>query len=152
MKPKVLRMRKILSMCIVLLVAGSLAGCVVTERFTARRVIGSIPNHPQAGLEVIRAPERVAVNQEVEITVITYGSSSCITPDGADVEVTGHLAVVTPYDRVPTGEVACTADLASHPRPVRLTFAEGGPALIRVMGAPVDGVPVTHERQITVTP
>jgi hypothetical protein len=143
-------MRKLL--CAMLIAAGALTGCVVTDRLTTRRVVGSIPNHPQAELEVIRAPERVAVNQAFAITVITYGSSSCITPEGADVAVTGRVAVVTPYDRVPRGEVACTDDLAPHPRPVRITFAEPGPALIRVVGTALDGAPATHERQITVTP
>jgi hypothetical protein len=145
-------MRTMLAVYTMLIASVSLAGCTVTDRLTSRRVVGSIPSERPPLMDVIRAPAQVAVDQAFPITVITYGSSSCTTPDGADVQVAGRVAVITPYDRIPGGNVACTADLAQHPRDVRITFSEAGPATIRVIGAIVDGAPSIQEQQIIVTP
>lgn len=144
-------MRKLRFICLLMLPACFLSACVPTNPFTTKQVVGLIPINSFPELEVIRAPGTASVNQPFTLTIITYGSSSCTTIDGAKVEVTGLIATITPFDRVPTGEVVCTADLASHPRTVELTFREPGEALIRVIGQNFDGAQTTKEQRITIT-
>lgn len=126
--------------------------CTLVERVMNRRVIGLIPTDRVADLEVLRAPESVTVNQPFVVTVITYDSSSCTTPIGARVEVDNLLATITPIDQKPPKSVACSMDLAWHPREVELTFHEVGQATIRVIGQNFDEEPTTNEFFITVTP
>lgn len=113
--------------------------------------MGLIASDRFSELTVIQAPPQVQVNQPFTTTVTTFGSSSCTIIDGADVQVTDVVAVITPYDRQPVGaNVACTADLAQHPRAVQLTFSTPSQATIRVIGQNFDGEQTTNERIITV--
>jgi hypothetical protein len=81
-------------------------------------------------------------------TVTTFGSSSCIRPDGASVRIDGLTAEITPYDRRAPRNSACTADLHPFPRPVELRFDQAGEALIRVRGRS----DVLYETRINVSP
>lgn len=129
-----------------------LSACGLPKVLTTEQVVGTIPNDaPEA--EVIDAPDTATVNQPITLTINTYGSSSCTTPDGAQVEVNGLTATIKPLDRVPrpNSNVACTSDLAARPRPVEVTFAEPGEALIRVVAAGFNNTETVKERRITIT-
>ena len=89
---------------------------------------------------VIAAPDEVQAGVPFEATITTFGLSTCWSADGADTQVTGNLAVVTPYDFTPEGgEVACGDAIIHLPRTVKLTFASAGQATVRVSGRKVVG-------------
>ncbi|HEU4699809.1 MAG TPA: hypothetical protein VFS40_11560 [Gemmatimonadales bacterium] len=111
--------------------------CGLVEPDT-RRVVGLIAAGGPAGAAVIEGPDTLRVGQGASFTINTFGSSSCTQPDGAAVAVTGLVAEVTPYDRVPRGDTYCTADIGARPHPVTLTFAQPGTAIIRVLGESFD--------------
>jgi len=118
-----------------------------------KRVIGLIPIDKFPDLIVIDVPPEVHANQQFTVTVTTYGSSSCTTVDGADVQVTDAVVEITPYDRQSIGDnVVCTADLAIHPRDVVVTLSTSGRATVRVIGQNFDGEHIAKERIITVVP
>jgi hypothetical protein len=98
----------------------------------------------------VQVPEET-VQQGVPftITVVTFGSSSCVRADGAHVQVAGLMAQVTPYDLVAVTGV-CTEDLRPRPREVMLRFDQVGEALVRVLGRTVLGAPAEHEVRIQV--
>ncbi|HEY0735723.1 MAG TPA: hypothetical protein VGD69_12505 [Herpetosiphonaceae bacterium] len=143
-------MRKLRRVFLLMLCACCLSACTATQPFTTQQVVGSIPNDTPES-EVIKAPATAAVNQTITLTVNTYGSSSCTTPDGARVEVNGLTATITPLDRIPRGDVACTSDLAARPHTVEVTFAEAGEAVIRVIGQGFENAQTVKEQRITIT-
>jgi hypothetical protein len=108
-----------------------LAGCSTPTGPDHRRVIGFINGGS------IVAPDTVQVDSWFTATILTFGSSSCTRPDGAELTLRPSEAQVTPYDLVsiPTdSRSVCTADLAPHPHPVKLRFTTAGPAIIVVLG------------------
>ena len=124
-----------------------------TPQRNTKRVIGLVPIDKFPDLIVIDVPPEVHANQPFTVTITTYGSSSCTTVDGEDVQVTDVVVEITPYDRQPIGDnVVCTADLASHPRDVVVTLSTLGHATIRVVGQNFDGESIAEERIITVIP
>lgn len=135
-----------------LLLAGMLVmfwGCATETGSQYRRAIG----YGGAGLSVIEIDAPVHAEQPVILTVITYGSSSCTEPDGAEMTMRGMEATITPYDRYPRErDVACTADRMPFPRPVVVTFPEAGDATIRVRVRTADDDTMIYERTITVLP
>ncbi len=144
--------RTAILLCMLIIAVLALPACVPTNPLATKRVVGLIPTDSFPELEVIRGPASVSVNQLLSLTVITYGSSSCVSSDGAEIDVAGLTATITPFDRAPRGTVACTADLAPHPRDVHLTFHEPGAATIRVIGRNFDGARTTKDVNITITP
>lgn len=133
--------------CVVLL-AGMLVtflgGCTAD-----RRAIG----YGGTGLPVIEIDAPVHAGQPITLTVITYGSSSCTEPDGAEVTIRNMEATITPYDRYPRGrDVACTADQMPFPRPVVVAFPEAGDATIRVRVSTGDDKITIYERTVIVLP
>lgn len=145
-------MHKIRLVGLLLLSVYLLSACGLPKVLTTEQVVGTIPNDaPEA--EVIDAPDTATVNQPITLTINTYGSSSCTTPDGAQVEVNGLTATIKPLDRVPrpNSNVACTSDLAARPHSVEVAFAEPGEALIRVIGAGFNNTETIKERRITIT-
>jgi hypothetical protein len=102
-------------------------------------------------MSVIRAPNTVQAGQSFTVTVTTYGSSTCLKSDGADVQVRDFTAEVTPWDLDLWGATVCTADLASHPREVELAFDRPGQATIRVLAQNEAGAAVVREQVVTVT-
>jgi hypothetical protein len=85
-------------------------------------------------LKTIIAPDTVGPESTLTITINSFGSSSCTQPDGIDSAATSAGVRIVPYDRVPTGAVACTADFASRPHPVQLTVPPSGALVIRAVG------------------
>jgi len=97
----------------------------------------------------VQLPETVEQGVAFPITVVTFGSSSCVRADGAEVHVAGLVARVTPYDRVAVTGV-CTDDLRPYPREVILRFDQAGEAVVRVLGRTVLGAPAQHEGRVLV--
>ncbi|HEY0735724.1 MAG TPA: hypothetical protein VGD69_12510 [Herpetosiphonaceae bacterium] len=143
-------MRKLRLGCLLVLSACVLSACVPRQAVITKQVVGQIPSD-RVPDQVIRAPATAPVNQRITLTVNTYGSSTCRTAGGANVEVVGLTAIITPFDRLPVGDVMCTDDLRSHPRTVNVRFAEPGEALIRVIGQSFDGRQTVTEQRITIT-
>jgi hypothetical protein len=100
------------------------------------RTIGSIP--VGSGPRVVETPDTVRAGRAFLVTINTFGGSGCGSPAGVDLVVTGLLASVTPYDRVPRSDSAvhwgCPADFSPRPHPVRITFPTAGLGVIRVRG------------------
>ena len=129
-----------------LLAALLLAGCSPVTGPGWTRVIGIV----DVQISVRRAlelPDTVVAGQAFTATVTTYGSSSCTRPDGAEVEVRGRIATITPYDRVAPPGSTCTGDLHAFPREVRLRFDGAGEAAVRVRSR---GGEVVLERRVMV--
>jgi hypothetical protein len=114
-----------------------LAGCSSLFGPDTRRVIGTI-DASGTGIPTIVAPDTVQAGSSFTATINSFGSSSCTTPDGVALTLTAGEARVTPYDRVPTGAVACTADFSPHPHSVQLRFTSAGPATIIALGQVFD--------------
>jgi hypothetical protein len=96
-----------------------------------RRVVGII----DAGVtdqQIIEAPAEASSGQSFTVTVYTFGNS-CIKAAGAEVAIDGLVATITPYDFV-TSDGVCLDYLKAYPRAVQLSFAQAGPATIRVKG------------------
>ena len=88
---------------------------------------------------IIEAPDTVSAGSAFDVTVNTFGSSSCTRPERLDVEVTGQVARLTPYDLVPTGDVECTADFGAHPHQAEVMFPTAGHATLEVLGRAASG-------------
>jgi hypothetical protein len=83
---------------------------------------------------MIAIPLNIVAGQPVNVTINTFGSSTCIRPAGVVVEGAGsRVQTLTPLDSVGVRR-ACTDDLAQHQHPTVLTFAQTGEATIRVRG------------------
>jgi hypothetical protein len=136
-------------------VALELACNTPTEPNT-QRVIGTIDPGLSAA-PVIDAPAQVRSGVAFTVTVRTVGSSSCTTPDGGQVIVTGPLARITPYDQVPDPghDLFCTHDYTPHPRDLSVKLQHAGQARLRVVGFSASSAqPVLDsvEVQVTVVP
>jgi hypothetical protein len=111
----------------------SALGCrIVTSPVESTREFGVI-RYPFLSSLPIFVTETPRVGVPVTVIVNTYGSSSCIRPDGMDVVYSGREVQLTPWDRISRAG-ACTDDLAAHPHHATLTFAEPGPATITARG------------------
>ena len=112
-----------------------LAGCSTDP--SSERVVGQILVDSTMGpfLKTIIAPDTVDPDTSLTITINTFGSSSCIQPDGVDLTTGATLVRVVPYDLMSSGRFAgCTADFASRPHPVELAFPSSGALVIRAVG------------------
>lgn len=145
-------MRKVPRPLVALLAASAvvLAGCVARVDSNGwQRQVGWIDE--DTGGPPFSAPDTVRAGADFDVTVTTYGSSSCTQADGADVRRVEGVVEITPYDRVPSGGAECTADLAPHPRIVQVRIDEPGAATLRVSGRGSDGI-VHFDRVVTVLP
>lgn len=125
-----------------------LAGCSGIFDPGWERVVGMTGD--SGTLPPLTLPASAKRGESFDVTVTTYGSSSCTRADGAETSVRGLVAEITPYDLVSRGGI-CTADLHSFPRTVTLRFAEAGEAIVRVNGHS-GSEPVRYEARITVQP
>ena len=131
-------MRQYCQILTMLVIVALVSACAQPQ---TRRVIGEV--------SVMHAPSEVHANQSFTITVTTSGSPNCTIADGADVQVRGLIASVTPFDRqILDEDVICAASLVPHPRNVQLMFRHVGKATIRIIGQ--DGKRIVHERRISV--
>jgi hypothetical protein len=115
------------------------------------RVVGVVDTEARLAAP-IALPASARVGVAFTATVTTHGSGSCTRADGADVDIDGLNADVTPYDREARRGV-CTDDLAPYPRSVTLRFVTAGEARIRVLGRPLSSAaPAVYEARLTVLP
>ena len=112
------------------------------------RVIGIIEVTDVSG-PVIQAPSTAHAGEWFEVTVTTRGSS-CVRADGADVDIRGLIALITPRDIVNYAH-GCLEYDAPYPRRVKVRFDKPGRGVIRVRALNNDDHPVITERPILVT-
>lgn len=110
----------------------SAAGCDILEPGWSRRLGMVIES--QAHLSSLVAPDVVTRGTPFQITVSTFGSSSCTRPDGYEVMSSPAAFEVRLYDREAPSRTPCTADLRSFPRVITVQFDQVGAAEIRVIG------------------
>lgn len=115
---------------------------------TPERRVGVIAGAGE-GAVVIDAPETVPAGVPFTVVVNSFGSSSCVQPDGVESATGAAAATITPYDLVSEG-VPCTKDHAARPHPVTLTFTEPGPARITARGMAPGGGWTTVSREVQV--
>jgi hypothetical protein len=100
-------------------------------------VLGAIDGG--AGLELVRGPDVFTAGQATDLVVNTFGSSSCTTPDHVDLKHPEPMVYeVLPWDRVPDGNVPCTADYGERPHPITLAYPRTGTGTIRIIGRRYD--------------
>jgi hypothetical protein len=99
----------------------------------------------------IELPDTVEQGVPFATSVVTFGSSTCVRADGAEVNTSGLTAHIIPYDLVAVTGV-CTDDLAPYPREVTLQFDEAGEATVRVLGRTLLGEPAQYETRLLVLP
>ena len=101
-------------------------------------VIGFVNGGTSIGL-VVEAPDTVTAGVAFDVTVNTFGSSSCVRAERLDVEVLGRVARLTPYDRIAPPNSVCTPDLSAHPHTAPVTFPSPGAATLEVLGRTAAG-------------
>ena len=112
--------------------------CFASTDSETGRVVGIISTGQR--VPTIEAPDTVRAGIAFGAVVNTFGSSTCVIPDGVELTLGPAEARVVPYDEVTTGGggVACTADLAARPHPVELRFTQAGVARIVAAGTLLD--------------
>jgi len=114
------------------------------------RVVGLI-DEAGTSFDALVVPDTVRAGIPFTVTVSTFGSS-CLRPDGADTQVIGLIANVTPYDVGPPSGSVCTADFRAFPRVVTLTFGAPGDAVVRLHGRAFRTPLLTLEEAVLVEP
>jgi hypothetical protein len=143
-----------------LIAAGLLACSVPSDPDKARqgepartswqRAVGLIDNGGIA-VDPLVVPDTVRSGVPFTAIVSTFGSSGCIRPDRSQVQGTGLQVDITPYDSVWSGSPPCLPGWEGYPRPVDLSFATPGSAVVRLQGRGFAG-PLTLEKAVTVRP
>ena len=114
-----------------------------------RRVVGLV--QPQlSSIQAIKFPADIVAGEPFTVTITTLGSSSCTRADGAVLNLSSSLAVITPYDRVAPDGTGCTRDLRAFPRDVSVTLSRAGQATIRIVARDSDSSTLTYDANITV--
>jgi len=132
-------------------ITAALLGCAGLLGPEWDRQVGTIEIAEATLPPPIELPDTVEQGVPFASSVVTFGSSNCIRTDGAEVNVSGLTAQITPYDLVAvTGD--CNADLATHPRNVTLQFEEAGEATVWVQGRTGSGEPAQYEARLLVLP
>lgn len=103
----------------------------------------------------IAVPDSVGRGQEFVVRVKTFGGGCTRETAGADVSVTGSLAVIKPFNRTRNAS-ACTADLLFLEHSIRMRFDTAGRVVLRVIaeqrGSSTGGAnrPAVLERSLVV--
>ena len=100
----------------------------------------------------IAAPDTVTVGEPFAVTVGTFGGGCTREVDRTELEVTGDLAEVRPYNRTQRSDV-CTSDLLILAHIATIQFNEAGLATLRItgrLGGPSQTEPARLDRRITV--
>ena len=111
------------------------------------RVVGLIDSGGIATSPIV-VPAAVQAGTVFTVTVSTFGSTGCIRPDESQVQVTGSVADITPYDRI-SNSPPCLPGWEAYPRAVELRFDQVGSGVIRLHGRGFDG-PLTLERAVPI--
>lgn len=97
-------------------------------------------------------PQPVRAGETVQLTVSTYGSSSCTRGGDTEVRVRGLRVDVAPFDHAAPPGSPCTRDLQRFPHEVSLRFPRAGDAVVRVHGQNAAGAPLTVPVEVAVLP
>lgn len=127
-----------------LLLAGCDSYAFSWDSSTGTVIVGFVDGGTSVGI-VLEAPDTVLAGSAFDVTVNTFGSSSCVRAERLDVEVTGAVARLTPYDRVAPAGSPCTPDLSAHPHTASVTFASPGPATLEVFAQAGTGDTIISE-------
>ena len=133
-----------------LLCAVGAIGCQSSLDGGSRRVVGLI-DASGTGFDPLVLPDTAHTGVSFSVTVSTFGSS-CLRADGAEANVSGSTASITPYDLEPPSGSICTADFRAFPRDVMLTFLEPGVAVVRLHGRGFRTPELTVEKSVVVKP
>ena len=134
----------------------SVAACNDATDPDKERILGQIDAY-RSSPPTLAAPSTAAAHARFTVTVTTFGSSGCTTPDGGAVAVEGDLVRILPYDIVPSAghTDVCPRDFAPFPRLLPVRLSPAGVYRVRVVGRRPSG---DHggldsvETTITVTP
>jgi hypothetical protein len=125
------------SSTLVILVGLSLGCAEAHAPLQATRSMGLITLPTISALPIqVASPIRAGVPATVAVN--TFGSSSCITPDGMDVAYAGETINLTPWDLVAAPNVACTDDLHAHRHAASITVARTGTVRLVAHGFVLD--------------
>ena len=119
-----------------------LLGCSASTEPEWSRVPGLVVEGTAPFTSVV-APAEVARGQTFEITVSTFGSSSCTRSDGYELSLTAAGAEIRVFDRVAPQNTPCTDDFRQFPRTVALSFPAAGTIELTVVGRGFDEQPLT---------
>lgn len=97
------------------------------------RVHGVILVPILSSLSII-APQSAKVGVPANITIRTFGSSTCAKPVGMDVTQSGSEVLFVPWVTNPSQFTACTDDLGSHQHHASVTFTQPGTARLVAFG------------------
>ncbi len=100
----------------------------------------------------VAAPDTVSAGEPFAVTVGTFGGGCTREVDRTELEVTGDLAEVQPYNRTQRSDV-CTSDLLILAHTVTIQFNETGLATLRITGregSSSQTEPARIDRRITV--
>ena len=104
--------------------------------------------------ESLVAPDTVQINTEFDVTITTFGPSSCYSAAREEVDRAPMRVAITVYDEYATGNVACAAVISPLPRTISISFEETGEATIEVNGrrpgSVSDPEPLTLTHTVTV--
>jgi hypothetical protein len=119
-----------------------------TSRAGEGRQVGVLAFHGDTAQ--VTVPQTVAVGEPATVVVTTYGGG-CIRTGDMEVQVTGLVAELTPYDHFPPAGAICTADLRLNRHTATVQFTQRGRATVRVRGRELpSGRVITAVREITV--
>jgi hypothetical protein len=112
-----------------------LAACNDATDPDKQRIIGQIDAYRTSPPALV-APAEVRMNERFTVTVTTFGSSGCTTPDGGSVVVDGDLVRILPYDIVPMAghNDVCPRDFTPFPRLLPVKLSVPGAVRVRVVG------------------
>ena len=112
-------------------------GCAnAHEPATGDRIHGVI-SLPHVSSFSIFAPHTVKVGVPVDVTVRTFGSSTCNLPAGMDVSRSSTEILFVPWV-TNNAAMACTDDLRSHSHPATVTFTQPGTVRLVAFGYKAD--------------
>jgi hypothetical protein len=127
----------------------SLAGCseVSGPEFARRLAVIEAGEINPVEVEV---PTAASQGVGFEVAVTSYGGG-CTDPAGTDVEVSGLVATVEPYQLVPVDDdTPCPRDFREARHVAQVRFDQAGTGTIRFRGVSETGDAITVERTVVV--
>ncbi len=94
--------------------------------------------------EAIAAPDTVVLDRPFDVTAWTIGPNGCWSADGVDVERSGRVITLTPWDRH-TGAGVCTQIFGYLPHATTQTLDQLGDWTLRARGRKVRGSVNVHD-------
>ncbi len=93
----------------------------------------------------VTVPDTVSRNTAFSVSIAYYGSGSCTRLDEVELRLSGSVATLRPYVKVPrSGD--CSADLHKFTTDAAVMFSAPGPAQVRVVGRDTTVVRLTTVR------